>query len=105
MLDFQLNLPQLTYQDISIDSLAMDIKADTNSLKLENTIKKIESGFINIYETSLLADVNQEQANFKLFMLDELSDSLFFINATAKEYNDSLNWKINPDRLLLNGSR
>ncbi len=105
MLDFQLNLPQLTYQDISIDSLAIDIKADTNSLKLENTIKKIESGFINIYETSLLADVNQEQANFKLFMLDELSDSLFFINATAKEYNDSLNWKINPDRLLLNGSR
>jgi len=103
-LDFQLNLPKLIYQDISIDSLAMDIKADTSSLKLENTIKKIESGYINIYETSLLADVNQQQADFTLFMLDELSDSLFFINATAKEYNDSLNWKINTDKLLLNGA-
>jgi len=102
-LDFQLDLPGLSYNGISIDSLMIDISADTTSLSLENTIKKIESGFINIYETSLFAEVNEERADFKLFMLDEMSDSLIFIKANASERNDSLRWAFDSDKFLLNG--
>ncbi len=104
-LDFELNLPSLSYGTVYVDSLSVKVKADTTSLVLENTIKKIEAGYINIFQTALFADVTNERADFKLSMLDDVSDSLFYIHATGKEVQDSLTWTINTDTLLLYAER
>lgn len=100
-----LKVPKLRYNAIHVDSLELKVNADTSSLQLSNTIKKIESGFINIFATEIDAQVNPEEATFKLNMKDDVGDSLFIIQAEADKRSDSLLWKINTESLILNGEK
>lgn len=101
--EVHLNLPFLHFQEIDIDSLEVNIISDANELESETKIKRITSDLFNIYPTLFRANINEEKALFKLFMEDENADSLFYINATANNSNDSLNWNIVSENLILNG--
>ncbi len=101
--EVHLDIPFLHFQDIDIDSLQVDIISDTNNLESTVAINRITSDLFNIYPTLFKAYVNEEEALFKLFMEDENTDSLFHINANAKSSNDSLNWNIASENLILNG--
>ncbi len=101
--EVHVDMPFLHFQDIDIDSLRVDIISDTNNLESTVAIKRITSKLFNIYPTLLKANVNDEKALFKLFMEDENADSLFHINANASNSNDSLNWNIVSENLILNG--
>ncbi len=102
--EVHLDLPFLHFRDIDIDSLQIDIVSDTNNLESTMAINRITSDLFNIYPTLFRANVNEEEALFKLFMQDENADSLFYINANANNSNNSLNWNIASDNLILNGN-
>jgi hypothetical protein len=102
-LDFQ--VPRLRYEELFVDSLTIFIKADTNHLQLTNHIKKIESGFLNIFSTEINATVAPKTASLNLKMKDELGDNLFLVHADATSESDSLLWKIDTEKLILNGEK
>lgn len=102
-LDFQ--VPRLRYEQLFIDSLTIFAQADTNHLQLTNHIKKIESGFLNIFSTEINVTVAPETASLNLNIKDELGDDLFVVHADATNKSDSLLWKIDAEKLLLNGEQ
>lgn len=101
-IEIHLDLPGLVFNNIDIDSLNMDIVSDSSTLNASVNIKKITSEVIDIYPTSLTADIGEQQALFNFFMEDENQDSLYYINAEAKSSNDSLYWNISNKNLTLN---
>ncbi|GAA5040782.1 hypothetical protein GCM10011506_42410 [Marivirga lumbricoides] len=101
-IEIHLDLPGLVFNNIDIDSLMMDIVSDSSTLDASVSIKKITSDVIDIYPTSLTADVGEQQALFNFLMEDENQDSLYYINAEAQSRNDSLYWNIINKNLTLN---
>ncbi|MBK6266727.1 translocation/assembly module TamB [Marivirga sp. S37H4] len=102
-LEIFLDMPMLTFQDIKIDSLQVDIVSDAENLEATTTINRITSGIMDIYPTRLRATVSEQQAVFNFYMQDEEEDSLFHVSAEARNNNDSLVWNISPQNLILNG--
>lgn len=101
-IEIHLDLPGFVFNNIDIDSLNMDIVSDSSTLNASVDIKKITSDLIDIYPTSLTADIGEQQALFNFFMEDENQDSLYYINAEAQSSNDSLYWNISNENLTLN---
>lgn len=102
VVDFQLEIPKFHYQDIDLDSLSLSFQNTEDEFHVNTNFQRITSGDLNIYPTTLKADITPQKALFNLFVENKVADSLFHVDAVAERKSDSLFWSLKPENLVLN---
>jgi hypothetical protein len=102
LIDFKMEIPHFHYNQIDLDSLSLSINNSAEEFHINTHFQRITSGDLNIYPTTLKADITPQKALFNLFVEDAAADSLFYVNALAERKSDSLFWSLKPENLILN---
>ncbi|SFU45920.1 Family of unknown function [Pustulibacterium marinum] len=94
-------LPRLRYNDMELDSLALEVNAQTNNPDFSFGIQRIDAGRVQIHKITFAGKTKDQlmQMNFNAYDGEE---RFMHIASTVERTKDSVFYHIEPDSLLLN---
>lgn len=96
-----INVPYLKYGETIVDSLALQINAQTNSPSFSFGVRGIETGKIHIKKLSFKGDTKNKKLYTYFDAFDD-AEKLIHITSMVEKTKDSVIYHMVPDTLLIN---
>ena len=96
----KVDIPQIVYNDIQIDSLNININSDPDSLIYKLGYNNLKTGDIKIYRTAVNGSINNEILSTKIQIDRADTVGMYIMAGQLKSINNNFRFSLSPSQVL-----
>jgi len=101
IIKLNIQIPEIEYDNVTVDSLLVDVKSDPTKLNYDISIRKLNAGLL-LKNIGFTGKIEHDSVSTTLFVKDDSGKTAFMMAAALRSVNDEIDINLLPKGVIIN---